>query len=158
MKPFPGNHHSPSVTARREFNQVNLLSPPSADGWGEAQVDSLRQLSTELQTLSGQTEKDFLVIGAHLQDFYRQAGEISTMSASVADLMSGEEIAGAIHRLGEILQWLGFAIAGWSLPALAFVCFTAANLVPKALSSHRWYREHFASYPAERKAVFPFLV
>ncbi|MCC7516205.1 MAG: DUF1295 domain-containing protein [Pseudomonadales bacterium] len=62
------------------------------------------------------------------------------------------------NYLGEILQWLGFAIAGWSLPALAFVCFTAANLVPKALSSHRWYRERFASYPAERKAVFPFLV
>jgi hypothetical protein len=62
------------------------------------------------------------------------------------------------NYLGEMLQWTGFAIAGWSLPAAAFVCFTAANLVPKALSSHRWYREQFADYPTERKAVFPFLL
>lgn len=62
------------------------------------------------------------------------------------------------NYLGEMLQWSGFALAGWSLPALAFACFTAANLVPKALSSHRWYREHFADYPVERKAVIPFLL
>jgi 3-oxo-5-alpha-steroid 4-dehydrogenase 1 len=62
------------------------------------------------------------------------------------------------NYLGEILQWTGFAIAGWSLPALAFACFTAANLVPKALSSHRWYREHFGDYPPGRKAIIPFLL
>lgn len=62
------------------------------------------------------------------------------------------------NYLGEMLQWTGFAIAGWSLPALAFACFTAANLIPKALSSHRWYREHFNDYPADRKAVLPFLL
>lgn len=62
------------------------------------------------------------------------------------------------NYLGEIVQWTGFAIAGWSLPALAFACFTAANLIPKALSSHRWYREHFADYPATRTAVIPFLL
>ncbi len=62
------------------------------------------------------------------------------------------------NYLGEMLQWTGFALAGWSLPAFAFVCFTAANLIPKALSSHRWYREHFADYPAERKAVLPFVL
>ena len=62
------------------------------------------------------------------------------------------------NYLGEILQWSGFALAAWSLPALAFVCFTAANLIPKAMSSHRWYRERFADYPSERKAVLPFLL
>lgn len=62
------------------------------------------------------------------------------------------------NYLGEILQWTGFALAGWSLPALAFACFTAANLVPKAISSHRWYREHFADYPANRKAILPGLL
>ena len=62
------------------------------------------------------------------------------------------------NYLGEILQWTGFALAGWSLPAVAFVCFTAANLVPKAISSHRWYREKFSDYPTERKAIFPFLL
>ncbi|MFO1347129.1 MAG: DUF1295 domain-containing protein [Pseudomonadales bacterium] len=62
------------------------------------------------------------------------------------------------NYLGEILQWTGFALAGWSLPAVAFVCFTAANLVPKAISSHRWYREKFSDYPTERKAIFPFML
>lgn len=62
------------------------------------------------------------------------------------------------NYLGEILQWSGFAIAAWSLPALAFVCFTAANLIPKAISSHRWYLEHFKDYPAVRKAIIPFLL
>ena len=63
------------------------------------------------------------------------------------------------NYLGELLQWVGFAIASWSLPGLAFACFTAANLVPKALSSHRWYKEHFAGdYPSDRKAIFPGLI
>lgn len=62
------------------------------------------------------------------------------------------------NYLGEILQWLGFALAGWSLPALAFAIFTASNLVPKAIASHRWYRENFADYPQERKAIIPFVL
>ena len=62
------------------------------------------------------------------------------------------------NYLGEMLQWCGFALAGWSLPAIAFVAFTAANLVPKAIASHKWYKEHFADYPKERKAVIPFIV
>lgn len=61
------------------------------------------------------------------------------------------------NYLGELLQWTGFALASWSLPALAFVAFTAANLIPKAMASHKWYREKFADYPAERKAVIPFV-
>ena len=62
------------------------------------------------------------------------------------------------NYLGEMIQWLGFALAGWSLPALAFVAFTASNLVPKALASHKWYKENFADYPKERKAVIPFIL
>jgi len=62
------------------------------------------------------------------------------------------------NYLGEMLQWCGFALAGWSLPALAFVAFTAANLIPKAMASHKWYKEQFADYPKERKAVIPFMI
>ena len=62
------------------------------------------------------------------------------------------------NYLGEILQWTGFALAGWSLPALAFVAFTSANLIPKAISSHQWYREKFSDYPKDRKAVIPFIL
>jgi protein-S-isoprenylcysteine O-methyltransferase Ste14 len=56
---------------------------------------------------------------------------------------------------GEILVWLGWAVATWSLPGLAFAVWTAANLVPRARSHQRWYRERFPDYPARRKALVP---
>ena len=55
--------------------------------------------------------------------------------------------------LGEMLEWGGWALATWSLGGLAFFTCTAANLVPRALAHHRWYRERFEDYPASRKAV-----
>jgi hypothetical protein len=61
------------------------------------------------------------------------------------------------NLLGELIEWLGFAILCWNLPALTFLVWTAANLIPRALSHHKWYREKFADYPAERKAIIPFL-
>jgi len=64
----------------------------------------------------------------------------------------------APNYLGELIEWAGFALAAWSLPALAFFLFTAANLVPRAIANHRWYRERFKDYPQERKALIPFLV
>ena len=59
---------------------------------------------------------------------------------------------------GEIVEWIGFAVASWSVVAFAFAFFTAANLVPRALAHHRWYLEKFEDYPRERKAVFPFIL
>jgi 3-oxo-5-alpha-steroid 4-dehydrogenase 1 len=62
------------------------------------------------------------------------------------------------NYFGEILEWLGWAIASWSLPGLAFALYTAANLAPRALEHHRWYRRKFPDYPAERRALIPFIV
>lgn len=62
------------------------------------------------------------------------------------------------NYLGELITWSGFALASWSLAGVSFVVFTAANLVPRALANHRWYRETFSDYPQERKAIFPFLL
>jgi len=59
------------------------------------------------------------------------------------------------NYLGEIVQWTGWALATWSLPGLAFVIWTMANLVPRARPNHAWYREHFADYPPRRKALIP---
>ena len=57
--------------------------------------------------------------------------------------------------LGEIIQWTGFAIMTWSLPGLSFAIWTAANLIPRALHHHDWYRREFDDYPSRRKAVIP---
>lgn len=62
------------------------------------------------------------------------------------------------HYFGELLQWSGFAIACWSIPAFAFICITTSNLLPRAISNHRWYRENFADYPKERKALIPYII
>ena len=45
----------------------------------------------------------------------------------------------------------------WSLPGLAFFIFTFANLFPRGIASHKWYKEKFPDYPASRKAVIPLL-
>jgi steroid 5-alpha reductase family enzyme len=59
---------------------------------------------------------------------------------------------------GEILEWTGFAIMTWSPAALAFLVWTTVNLVPRALDHHKWYRANFKDYPAERKAVIPYIL
>lgn len=61
------------------------------------------------------------------------------------------------NYFGEIVEWTGFAIATWSTAGLAFAVFTAANVGPRAFANRRWYRATFPEYPAERKALIPFL-
>ena len=59
---------------------------------------------------------------------------------------------------GEMLEWAGFAVLTWSLPALAFAIWTVANVLPRSLAHHKWYKSHFPDYPKERKAVIPFIL
>lgn len=59
---------------------------------------------------------------------------------------------------GEIIEWAGFALLVWSLPALAFFVWTFINLVPRAIDHHKWYKKQFADYPRKRKAIIPFSV
>jgi len=59
------------------------------------------------------------------------------------------------NYLGEIIEWAGWAVMTWSPPGLAFAIWTVANLAPRARAHHRWYREQFADYPSERKALVP---
>ena len=62
------------------------------------------------------------------------------------------------NYFGEIVEWSAWALLTCSLPGLVFAIWTAANLIPRALAYHRWYREEFADYPASRKAVIPGLL
>ncbi len=62
------------------------------------------------------------------------------------------------NHLGEIVEWSGFALLAWNLPALSFAIWTVSNLLPRALNHHAWYKEHFTNYPKERKAVIPFIL
>jgi hypothetical protein len=62
------------------------------------------------------------------------------------------------HYFGELIEWGGWALMTWSVPGLAFFAFTFANLFPRAVRTHRWYRTHFKEYPQRRKAIVPFIV
>ena len=58
--------------------------------------------------------------------------------------------------LGEIMEWVGWAIATWSLAGLVFPIWTFANLAPRAIKNHKWYNEKFGEeYPKNRKALIP---
>lgn len=61
------------------------------------------------------------------------------------------------NLFGEIVQWLGFAVIAWNIPALGFFIWTYANLVPRAKNHHEWYHKNFKDYPKNRKVIFPFL-
>jgi protein-S-isoprenylcysteine O-methyltransferase Ste14 len=62
------------------------------------------------------------------------------------------------NYFGELLEWSAWALLTWSLPGAVFAFWTAANLVPRALAYHRWYREEFPDYPSGRKAVVPWVL
>ncbi len=62
------------------------------------------------------------------------------------------------NYFGEIVEWFGWACLTWSLAGLAFAIWTAANLIPRAVAHHRWYRRRFSDYPYNRRAVIPYLL
>jgi 3-oxo-5-alpha-steroid 4-dehydrogenase 1 len=68
------------------------------------------------------------------------------------------ECVSSPNYLGEIVEWFGWALATWSLPGLAFAIYTTANLGPRAMQHHAWYRRTFPDYPPRRKALLPFLL
>ena len=62
------------------------------------------------------------------------------------------------NYLGEIVEWIGWALAAWSLAGASFAFWTIANLLPRALTHHRWYRATFPDYPKARYALVPGLL
>ena len=62
------------------------------------------------------------------------------------------------NLMGEIIEWLGWAMMSWCLPSFSFALWTMANLIPRALDHHHWYKRRFEDYPKERKAIFPFWI
>jgi protein-S-isoprenylcysteine O-methyltransferase Ste14 len=66
----------------------------------------------------------------------------------------------APHYFGELLQWIGYAVVcDYTIASISFVCFTAGNLIPRAITHHEWYRQRFGEqYPSTRKAIIPGVV
>ena len=62
------------------------------------------------------------------------------------------------NYFGEIIEWFGFYVMTLSFPALIFMIWTIANLLPRALATHKWYKSKFNDYPKNRKAIIPFVL
>lgn len=62
------------------------------------------------------------------------------------------------NYLGEIVEWVGFALAADTLVAWVFPLWTAANLVPRANAIyHRYMAEFGEDALGKRKRIIPFL-
>ncbi len=63
------------------------------------------------------------------------------------------------NYLGEIVEWLGWAILTWSWAGLAFFWFTCANLVPRSNAIYHKYENEFADEFHQRKLkrIIPFI-
>jgi 3-oxo-5-alpha-steroid 4-dehydrogenase 1 len=70
----------------------------------------------------------------------------------------GYRFVSSPQYLGELIAWAGFALLTWGLPGVMIFLISAANLVPRALATHRWYLEKFPDYPKDRKALIPYVV
>lgn len=62
------------------------------------------------------------------------------------------------NYLGELMEWIGFALAAATPTAWVFPIWTAANLVPRAHSIHKRYRQEFGDEAVgTRKRIIPFI-
>lgn len=63
------------------------------------------------------------------------------------------------NYLGELTEWVGYAILTWSLPGLVFVLWTFANLGPRARATYKRYTEEFGDefINLHRKYIIPFI-
>jgi len=64
----------------------------------------------------------------------------------------------APNYFGEIIEWLGWAILTWSISGVVFLIWVIANLFPRAIAHHKWYKNKFDNYPKNRKAIIPGII
>ena len=64
----------------------------------------------------------------------------------------------APNYFGEIIEWFGWMILTWSISGVVFLIWVIANLFPRAIAHHKWYKDKFDDYPKNRKAVIPGII
>ncbi|XP_070195987.1 uncharacterized protein [Littorina saxatilis] len=68
------------------------------------------------------------------------------------------ELVTCPNYFGELVEWLGWTIATWSLAGLVWTLFSAATFIPRSRHNHAWYKQQFEMYPPNRKALIPCLL
>ena len=73
------------------------------------------------------------------------------------------ELISCPNYFGELTEWLGFFVLSNSFSGLVFFASTYANLFPRAIQYHQWYKTKFKDQfttdkqLACRKAIIPFM-
>jgi steroid 5-alpha-reductase len=73
------------------------------------------------------------------------------------------ELISCPNYFGELTEWLGFFVLSNSFSGLVFFVSTFANLFPRAIQYHQWYKNKFKEDFAtdrnlsQRKSIIPFL-
>jgi 3-oxo-5-alpha-steroid 4-dehydrogenase 1 len=57
------------------------------------------------------------------------------------------------HYLGEIIEWIGFALLTWSVAGVVFALWTFANLAPRANAIYNKYRKMFGEETIKEKKL-----
>lgn len=61
------------------------------------------------------------------------------------------------NYFGELIQWIGWTLATWSLSGVVWTLFCAATFVARSRHNLEWYRKEFQDFPRTRKALIPFI-
>lgn len=63
------------------------------------------------------------------------------------------------NYFGELVEWIGFAVASWSWAGAVFVWWTFANLAPRSASLYKRYEKEFGEEftRLKRKKIIPFI-
>ncbi|KAL3066205.1 hypothetical protein OYC64_016203 [Pagothenia borchgrevinki] len=98
-----------------------------------------------------------MIINIHSDDILRKLRRPGETVYRIPHGGLFEFVSGA-NFLGEILEWIGFAVTAGSFPAFAFAFFTVCSIGPRACQHHRDYLKRFEDYPRCRRAIIPFLL
>ncbi|XP_044516911.1 3-oxo-5-alpha-steroid 4-dehydrogenase 2 [Gracilinanus agilis] len=97
-----------------------------------------------------------MAINIHSDYLLRQLRKPGEISYKIPQGGLFTYISGA-NYFGEIVEWIGYAMATWSFPGLAFAFFSSCFLGKRAYHHHRFYLKKFQDYPKSRKALIPFI-
>lgn len=68
------------------------------------------------------------------------------------------EYVSSPQYLTELAGFLGWTIMTLNPAGLVILFISMANLIPRALSTHKWYQSKFEDYPSDRRALIPFVL
>jgi hypothetical protein len=137
-----------SFNVMNGYLQGAASSPSACAGRGVVQRSALRRWCSALPAGYAANQHSDVLLRA-----LRAPGE----SGYRIPFGGGFRFVSCPNYSGELVEWLGWAMLTWSPAGMVFFLWTAANLVPRARSHHRWYHERFPDYPRDRKAVIPWL-